>query len=122
MEPENNEKALIRAEQFRKHYSDDSFWAKLGRYAKTAGRQTVESSLQLYYASLAPQTPGWAKGVIYGALGYFISPIDVIPDLIPGGYTDDLGILAAALAAVAMHITPEIRARAAEKIRDWFGP
>lgn len=121
MEPVNNEKALIRAGQFRKHYTDDSFWAKLARYAKTAGRQTVESSLQLYYASLAPQTPTWAKGVIYGALGYFISPIDVIPDLIPGGYTDDLGILAAAVAAVAMHITPEIRARAAEKIRDWFG-
>lgn len=122
MKPQvNDEKALIRAERFRKDYSEDSFWAKLARYAKTAGRQTVESALQLYYASLAPQTPTWAKGVIYGALGYFISPIDVIPDLIPGGYTDDLGILAAAVAAVAMHITPEIRTRATEKIRDWFG-
>ena len=123
MEPQvNDQKALIQAERFRKDYSEDSFWAKLARYAKTAGRQTVESALQLYYASLAPETPAWAKGVIYGALGYFISPIDIIPDLIPGGYTDDLGILAAALAAVAMHITPEIRTRAAEKILDWFGP
>jgi uncharacterized membrane protein YkvA (DUF1232 family) len=116
-----NDKALIQAKRFRGDYSEDSFWAKLARYAKTAGRQTVESALQLYYASLAPATPAWAKGVIYGALGYFISPIDVIPDLIPGGYADDLGVLAAAVAAVAMHITPEIRVRAAEKIRDWFG-
>ena len=117
----NNHKALVQAERFRKDYSEDSFWNKLARYAKSAGRQTVESALQLYYASLAPQTPAWAKGVIYGALGYFISPIDIIPDLIPGGYTDDLGVLAAAVAAVAIHITPEIRARATEKVRDWFG-
>ncbi|WP_211605080.1 YkvA family protein [Vreelandella arcis] len=47
----------------------------------------------------------WAKTTIYGALGYFISPVDAIPDLAPiVGYADDIGVLAGALAMVAAHI------------------
>lgn len=107
---------------FEREYSDAGFWDKLFRYAKAAGREVVEMALELYYAAQSPDTPAWAKAVIYGALGYFISLIDAIPDLTPlVGYTDDLGVLAAAIAALTANLSPEVKARAAEKIRAWFG-
>lgn len=66
-------------------------------------------------------TPVWAKGIIFAALGYFISPVDAIPDITPViGYTDDLGVLVAALAAVASHIKEEHTAKAKETLKQWF--
>lgn len=103
-------------------YSDRRFQDKLVKYAKAAGKQVIEKALWLYYAAQNPATPKWARTVIYGALGYFIFPLDAIPDVIPGvGYIDDLGVLAAALATVAFYITDDIKARAAQKMQRWFG-
>jgi len=107
---------------FEKDYSDNRFWDKVISFAKTAGKEVIEKALWLYYAAQNPQTPAWAKTVIYGALGYFIFPIDAIPDPTPVvGYADDLGVLAAALATVAMYITEEVKTLAAQKLKDWFG-
>lgn len=54
----------------------------------------MEPALKMYYAATDADTPTWAKTTIYGALGYFISPIDVIPGITPlVGYTDDVGVL-----------------------------
>lgn len=109
-------------DQFAEQYSEEGFWSKLTDYALAAGAQVVEYALRLYYAAQDPQTPAWAKSVIVSALGYFITPLDAIPDLVPAvGYADDLGVLAMALGTVAMYVTPEIRERAAQKKRDWFG-
>ena len=82
----------------------------------------VEKALWLYYGAQDPKTPAWAKTVMIGALGYFIFPFDVVPDFVPGaGYTDDLGMLVAAIGTVALHISDETKQRAAEKKRQWFG-
>lgn len=105
-----------------KGYSDDKFWKKLFKHAKAAGREVVEKALLMFYAAQEPATPGWAKGVIYGALAYFILPTDTIPDFLPGvGYVDDLTALAAALATVAIYITPEVQEKASAKLSQWFG-
>ncbi len=107
---------------FEKDYSETGFWKKVLGYAKSAGRDVVERALQLFYAAQAPDTPIWAKTVIYGALGYFIHVLDAIPDLTPVvGYSDDLGVLVAALATVAACITPEIEEQARRKLSQWFG-
>ena len=109
-------------DEYSAQYSDESFWDKLLRFSKAAGAEVVERALQLYYAAHDPETPTWAKGVIYGALGYFIFPADAIPDVIPVvGYADDLGVLAAAVAAVALYITPVVKEKARAKMKDWFG-
>lgn len=103
-------------------YSDESFWEKVKRYALAAGSEVVEKALWLYYAAQKPETPIWAKSIIYGALAYFISPVDAIPDALPlVGYADDLGALAAAVGMVAAHITAEVKEQAKKKMRDWFG-
>lgn len=103
-------------------YSEDSLKAKLARFARAAGRELVEKVLILYHTLRSPSTPKWARAAILGALGYFISPIDTLPDLIPGvGYTDDLTVILAALVTVASHITPEIKAKAREQVARLFG-
>lgn len=103
-------------------FTDQQFWKKLAHFATRAGRDVVEKALILYFAAQRPETPTWAKTIIYSALAYFILPTDAIPDVTLGfGFVDDLGTLAAALGAVAMSITPEVRAAARKKAEDWFG-
>ncbi|MGD9723993.1 MAG: YkvA family protein [Pirellulales bacterium] len=109
-------------DEFSQQYSDPKFWDKLLGYAKAAGSEVVERALQLYYGAQDPHTPAWAKAVIIGALGYFITPTDAVPDLIPAvGYSDDLGVLVLALATVALYITPAVREQARKKLKEWFG-
>jgi len=103
-------------------YSEESFWDKVTRFAKRAGREVIEKALWLHYAAQDEKTPVWAKTTMYGALAYFILPADIIPDIIPGaGYTDDLGALAAAVTTVAIYITPAVKAKAADQVTRWFG-
>jgi len=103
-------------------YSDDGFWKKVTGVALKAGRELIEKALWLYYAAQRPETPTWAKGVAFGALGYFISPIDLIPDITPVlGYTDDLGVVGLAIASIAAYINDDVKRDAARKLDDWFG-
>ena len=102
---------------YEKHYSEDSLWDKISRYAKAAGGQVLEKVLLLYYAF--PSAPKWAQGVIVGALGYFIMPLDAVPDFTPVvGYSDDLVALTAAVTAVGMVIDSKVKKKAASKLRD----
>jgi uncharacterized membrane protein YkvA (DUF1232 family) len=108
-------------DKFSSAYSDDGFWDKTKKYAKVAGEGVLEPALKMYYAALDAETPVWAKTTIFAALGYFISPVDAIPDIVPAvGYSDDLGVLAAALAATAMHIKDEHVRKAKETLSKWF--
>jgi len=103
-------------------YSDERFWRKATRHASAAGRQALEKALWLYYAAKNPATPKWARRVIYGALGYFVLPLDAIPDLAPlMGYTDDLSVMAAALATVAYYINDDVKHQASARLQKWFG-
>lgn len=107
--------------RYERLYSSRGFWSKLGPRVRSIGRGTLEKALYLYYAVQNPDTPKWAKRVIYGALGYFIFPLDAIPDLAPlVGYTDDVSVMAAALATVALYVTPDVKAQARQKLDAWF--
>jgi uncharacterized membrane protein YkvA (DUF1232 family) len=107
---------------YEKEYSENSFWDKLSKKnVLKAGREVVMHALTLYFCLLDKDTPLKARVTILGALGYFVFPLDVIPDFTPGvGYVDDLGVLAIALSTVAVHIKPEHRRRAEEKLSLWF--
>lgn len=103
-------------------YSDDAFWVKVKRFAKKAGAKVIYLALLLYYALISPNTLGWAKTAIISALAYFICPFDLTPDIVPiVGFLDDLAILVAALKAVQVCITPEVKSDAKSKLGDWFG-
>lgn len=107
---------------YAKAYSEDSFWTKLMKFAKMAGIKVTYAALLLFYVLQNPSTPKWVKGSIIGSLGYFISPLDAIPDILPIlGYSDDLGVLVLALATATIYINSDIKERARQKLRDWFG-
>lgn len=103
-------------------FTETGFWSKIKLFSRQAGKDVIERALWLYYAAQRPNTPKWAKSVIFGALAYFISPLDAIPDLTPlVGFTDDLGALAAALTMVVLYIDDEVKSLAADKLALWFG-
>ncbi len=67
----------------------------------------MEEVVAAYYCAMDKNTPLRAKGILLAALGYFVLPVDVIPDFIFGlGFTDDIAVLTAAITAVSAHITP----------------
>jgi len=110
------------SDRYQQAYSENTFWTKVKQFSIAAGREVVEKALILYYTLQEPDVPSWAKTIIIVALGYFIFPADAIPDLTPVvGYADDLGALAAALATVAVHVTPEAKRRASEKLETILG-
>lgn len=109
-------------EKYEGHYDEAKLGNKLARVARKAGSKLVYAVLLLYYVLKSPQVSRSDKGKIYGALGYFILPLDILPDFIPlAGYTDDLSAVIWALHIVWKNITPEVKAQAAAKTREWIG-
>lgn len=116
------EPEIVTDEKFRSAYSEEAFHDKLLRFAGAIGREGLRSALILYYTLQRKDLPVRTKAIILGALGYLILPADVVPDIIPVlGFTDDIGVLAAALAAVSMYVDDAVRARADEALERWLG-
>lgn len=107
--------------QYSKDYSEDSLFKKIKSVFSKAGVSVVYGVLLLFYALQDPTVPMGAKATIVGALGYFIAPLDLIPDIAPGvGYGDDMTAVITALGVVSVYITPEIKIKARTKTREWF--
>ncbi len=114
--------ALEQMKKSEKYYSNEKFWDKLKKVAKKAGASVVYAVLLLYYTLQKPEVPKKTKAIIIGALGYFILPVDLLPDMMLGvGFTDDLGALGIALIQVAMYIDEDIKSKARTKLAVWFG-
>ncbi|MBR1486399.1 MAG: DUF1232 domain-containing protein [Synergistaceae bacterium] len=108
--------------KYSKDFSENGFWDKIKTTLKSAGLELIYKALQLYYAMQNPNCPMAIKAGIIAALGYFISPIDIIPDFIPFvGFTDDLAAIAAAIAMTGMYIDERVKRKAKEKIDEIFG-
>lgn len=109
-------------EKYSKLYSESTLLDKLKKYGKKAGKKLVYLVLLLFHTLQKDNVPLKAKAIILGALGYFIAPFDFISDFIPAvGYTDDVGALMMALAAVSIYIDDEVKNKAKEKLERWFG-
>ena len=118
----SNSKVPQNIESYQSNYSESGLWKKVKSVAKKAGIKTIYMVLLLHYVLKSPDVPLEDKAKLYGALGYFILPIDLIPDFIPAvGYSDDVAALAFALHAVWKNVTPEIKEQAQRKLREWFG-
>lgn len=118
----SNSKVPQIIESYQSNYSESGLWKKVKSVAKKAGIKTIYMVLLLHYVLKSPDVPLEDKAKIYGALGYFILPIDLIPDFIPVvGYSDDVAALAFALHAVWKNVTPEIKEQAQRKLKEWFG-
>ncbi len=108
-------------EPYSKLFSPQKLWKKLQKYAQAAGVKVVYSALLMFYAYRRKETPSWAKHIILGTLGYFLAPIDAIPDLSPIiGYTDDIGVLSFGLVTIAAYVNDQVRSNAREHLSKWF--
>lgn len=102
-------------------FSQTDFVEKISKIAKRAGAKLVYAALILYYTLQSDKVSTSNKAMIIGALGYMISPLDVIPDAIPiAGLTDDLAVLLFVLKKVWTDIDPDIQTKAKEKLAKWF--
>lgn len=91
------------------------FWDKMRRQA---GRLPfAEDLLSAYYCAFDRQTPLHVRGVLLGALAYFVLPFDSVPDFLPMlGFADDAAVLAGAIKLVLDNIRPEHREAARRKL------
>ena len=102
-------------------FSNRDFLDKVQRIAKRAGSKLVYGSLLLYYTIQSDKVSRTDKAIIIGALGYLISPLDVMPDAIPiVGLADDMAVLVYVLKKVWSLISDEARVNAKNKMKLWF--
>ena len=108
--------------KYESEFSFDNLMNKIKESAKKAGLKAIYMALLLYYALESPTISTMDKAIIYGALGYFICPIDIIPDILPFiGLTDDIAVLAWAFSRVKKNVTDMTREKAKTKLKIWFG-
>ena len=97
----------------RRKLDEPSFLQKVAQFAARLGEPVVKQLYALYFMYQSPYTPKRAKWIIVGALVYFLSPIDSIPDLLgPLGFTDDIAVLALVYTQMKAYLTDEIKMRA----------
>lgn len=77
-------------------YVESKLWGKL---EKAGEKISFARDIMALYRYMTDSLVSWhRKAIVVGALVYFITPIDTIPDIAPLiGYLDDLGVLTALL-------------------------
>ena len=106
---------------YKDKFTQNGFIDKVSRIAKRAGAKLVYAALILYYTLQSDKVSVKDKTLIIGALGYLISPLDVMPDAIPiVGLGDDLSVLIYVLHKVWGDVSNEIKEQAHEKLSKWF--
>ena len=102
-------------------FTNGDFIEKISRIAKRAGAKLVYAAFVLYYTLQSDKISVKDKAIIIGALGYLISPLDVIPDAIPiAGLGDDLAVLVYVLNKVWGNGSEEFKAEGKDKLSKWF--
>ena len=106
---------------YKDKFSANGFVEKISRIAKRAGAKLVYVALVLYYTLQSDKVSVKDKAVIIGALGYLISPLDLIPDAFPiAGLTDDLTVLLYVVKKVWGAVSDDVKDKAKAKLSQWF--
>ena len=101
-------------------FTNGEFLEKRAKIAKRAGAKLVYIALVLYYTLQSDKVSIKDKAIIVGALGYLVSPLDVIPDAIPiVGLGDDLAVLLYVIGKIG-DVSEEIKEKAKSKLTKWF--
>ena len=102
-------------------YEEKKLWKKIGAVAKNAGLEVIYYVLLLFYALQSDNVTLQDKALIIAALGYFILPLDLIPDFIPiAGYGDDCAVLYGLIKKLDC-IDENVKEQAKDKLKEWFG-
>lgn len=106
---------------YKDKFTESGFAEKISRIAKRAGSKLVYAALILYYTLESDKVSLKDKAIIVGALGYLISPLDVVPDAFPIiGLGDDLAVLVFVLKKIWGDVSEDVKAKAHAKLSKWF--
>jgi uncharacterized membrane protein YkvA (DUF1232 family) len=112
----------LNIQSYGRYFSEKRFWSKIKQLSRKAGFQVVYAALLLYYLMESRSVPIKAKAGIVAALGYFVLPADLIPDIaVVIGFTDDFAVLLYALSQLTDYIGDEVKEKAKRKLSTWFG-
>jgi len=78
----------------------------------------IKDVIAAYFCLIDPDTPFPIKVAIVSTLVYLISPIDAIPDALPGGFADDAGVFIGILNLINDYITDDHRKQADKFLQD----
>lgn len=94
------------------------FWRT---FRKAAGQiPFAEDLVAAYYCALDPRTPGKSRAILFGALAYFIMPVDAIPDILAFvGFSDDIAVLTLAIATIRSNLTEAHRIAARRSLANF---
>lgn len=107
--------------KYTNYFTDNKFWEKMKDVAKKVGLKVTSYALILYYVLEKDEVPLKDKIIITGTLGYFILPIDLLPDFIPiAGYTDDVAGMLFAIKKCMNYVDDEIKEKVSAKLISWF--
>lgn len=107
--------------KYKEKFTKNDFIEKIQHIAKRAGAKLVYAALILYYSIDSDKVSFKEKAIIIGALGYLITPLDIMPDAIPlAGLSDDLGVLIYVLRKVWDYVDDEAKQKAKDKLSQWF--
>lgn len=93
------------------------FWRALRRLARNT--PFARELAAAFFCATDPTTEFRVRAVLFGALAYFVMPLDALPDVLPFiGFTDDAAVLAIALRTIVNAMRPEHYAKAENALRD----
>ncbi len=102
-------------------YNPNALFEKIKKVAKKAGVKTIFVVLILYYATFDKSLPIKDRLMVIAALGYFILPLDLLPDTLPLGFTDDAAAMLFVVKHIWNNISDDTLAKAKQKLSEWFG-
>ena len=107
--------------KYKDKFTNSAFATKISSIAKRSGAKLVYAALVLYYTLESDRVAIKDKALVIGALGYLITPFDLVPDAIPiAGLGDDLSVLLFVLHKVWWQVPDSVKAKAEERLSKWF--
>lgn len=112
---------VIEDGRYSEYYEESAFKNKMRDFGSRLGSKALYPAVLLFNLLRDKNTPLEVRGVIVASLGYFICPLDFIPDIVPVlGMTDDVGALTLAVQLVKQHITQELEDKTSDDLSKWF--
>lgn len=105
---------------YSQYYSPQALFEKIKNVGRSLGIKSVYLILILYYASFDKSLPLKDRMMVIAALGYFILPLDLIPDALPGGFADDTAALMYVVKHIWNNLSEDTYRKAAARLREWF--
>ena len=107
---------------YEKYFSESELLQKIGKFGKSIGATVLYPVFLLFNLLKSGDINLKEKAMIIGTLGYFILPLDLLPDALVGvGYADDVAALTAAVTALASCIIEDIQNESKSQLRKVFG-